>query len=199
MNAVTPAANLTGVKALFLTDGPHTMDMLSAVTSGFGMAKRTKARTIEEAFEFHRTQMIDLIIIDCSTEEFNGVEITRKFRNDFTGDRSETPILAIAGHASQMQIREYRDAGASFVVAKPVAPGILLQRILWLSKDSRLLVQTPTFKGPDRRVRSFGLPAGITKGRRRDDLDEEISEVAGSNLDQSKIDAMLKVTRVNIT
>jgi DNA-binding response OmpR family regulator len=188
----------TGLTAILLTDGPHTMDMLSAVTSGFGMTKRLKARTVEEAFDYHKVNSIDLIILDCSTAEINGIEITRRFRVEFEGERSETPILAVAGHASQVQIGKYRDAGASFVVAKPVAPGILLQRILWLAKDTRDLVNTPTFRGPDRRVRATGLPAGITQGRRATDLDATVSEIAGLNLDQSRIDNMLKPVRVNL-
>lgn len=174
------------------------MDMLSAVTSGFGMAKRHKARTVEEAFDIHKSNSIDLIILDCSTEDMNGIVITRRFRMEFEGEKSETPILAVAGHASQVQIGQYRDAGASFVVAKPVAPGILLQRILWLAKDMRDLVNTPTFRGPDRRVRATGLPAGIEQGRRATDLDATVSEIAGQNLDQSKIDDMLKPVRVNL-
>jgi DNA-binding response OmpR family regulator len=174
------------------------MDMLSAVTSGFGMTKRLKARTIDEAFDYHKINSIDLIILDCSTAEMNGIEITRRFRVEFEGEKSETPILAVAGHASQVQIGQYRDAGASFVVAKPVAPGILLQRILWLAKDMRDLVNTPTFRGPDRRVRATGLPAGVDKGRRATDLDANVSEIAGLNLDQSKIDDMLKPVRVNL-
>ncbi|OYU53401.1 MAG: two-component system response regulator [Alphaproteobacteria bacterium PA1] len=174
------------------------MDMLSAVTSGFGMAKRHKARTLEEAFDLHKSNPIDLIILDCSTAEMDGIAITRRLRTEFEGEKSETPILAVAGHASQVQIGQYRDAGASFVVAKPVAPGILLQRILWLAKDMRDLVNTPTFRGPDRRVRATGLPAGIEKGRRATDLDATVSEIAGQNLDQSKIDDMLKPVRVNL-
>ncbi len=198
MSSKSAIPTQTGLTAILLTDGPHTMDMLSAVTSGFGMAKRLKARTIEEAFDFHKVNAIDLIILDCSTAEMNGIEITRRFRMEFEGEKSETPILAVAGHASQLQIGQYRDAGASFVVAKPVAPGILLQRILWLAKDMRDLVNTPTFRGPDRRVRATGLPAGVDKGRRATDLDANVSEIAGLNLDQSKIDDMLKPVRVNL-
>jgi DNA-binding response OmpR family regulator len=188
-----------GLNALLVTDGLHTMEMLSAVTSGFGLAKRYKARTFDEAFECHRCNPIDLIILDCSTAEVDGVNITRRFRIEFSGEKSETPILAIAGHASQVQIGLYRDAGASFVVAKPVAPGILLKRILWLGKDARDLVNTPNFRGPDRRVRSIGLPTGIINGRRATDLNAAISEIAGRNLDQSKIDDMLKPVRVNLS
>ncbi|AMS29972.1 response regulator [Aquidulcibacter sp.] len=198
MSSKSSTPTQTGLNALLLTDGPHTMDMLSAVTSGFGMAKRHKARTLEEAFDLHKSNPIDLIILDCSTAEMDGIAITRRLRTEFEGEKSETPILAVAGHASQVQIGQYRDAGASFVVAKPVAPGILLQRILWLAKDMRDLVNTPTFRGPDRRVRATGLPAGIEKGRRATDLDATVSEIAGQNLDQSKIDDMLKPVRVNL-
>lgn len=198
MSSKSTSPTQTGLNALLLTDGPHTMDMLSAVTSGFGMAKRHKARTVEEAFDIHKSNPIDLIILDCSTEDMNGIVITRRFRVEFEGEKSETPILAVAGHASQVQIGQYRDAGASFVVAKPVAPGILLQRILWLAKDMRDLVNTPTFRGPDRRVRATGLPAGIEQGRRATDLDATVSEIAGQNLDQSLIDDMLKPVRVNL-
>jgi DNA-binding response OmpR family regulator len=175
------------------------MDMISAVTSGFGFATRYKARTLQEAFDLHKTKSIDLIILDCSTAEFDGVAITRRFRLEFEGEKSETPILAIAGHASEVQIGRYRDAGASFVVAKPVAPATLLKRILWLSKDTRALVDTPSYRGPDRRVRAMGLPSGVEQGRRSTDLDDKVSDVAGQQLDQSKIDGMFKPVRVNLS
>lgn len=199
MSTSSSSTPKSGLNALLVTDGPLTMDMISAVTSGFGFATRYKARTLQEAFDLHKTKSIDLIILDCSTAEFDGVAITRRFRLEFEGEKSETPILAIAGHASEVQIGRYRDAGASFVVAKPVAPATLLKRILWLSKDTRALVDTPSYRGPDRRVRAMGLPSGVEQGRRSTDLDDKVSDVAGQQLDQSKIDGMFKPVRVNLS
>ena len=83
------------------------------------------------------------------------------------------------------------DAGASFVVRKPVAPMVMMQRILWLLNDQRKFVTSPGYCGPDRRVKALGPPVGM-KGRRHDDLSAEVGAASTPNLGQDEIDALFK-------
>jgi CheY-like chemotaxis protein len=191
-------ANLSALTAILLTDDINNRTILSAVTYGFGFRTRLRARSIEEALEFHRRRSIDLVIIDCSSPEQNTAVITRRFRREFKDEKARVPILAVAGHASELQIARLRDAGASFVIAKPISPDVMLKRILWLATDKRDFISTDTYLGPDRRVTSADLPSGIIKGRRSTDLNDLVSHVAGANLDQRTIDGMLKPTKVDV-
>jgi len=72
-----------------------------------------------------------------------------------------------------------------------VTPLIMMQRILWVSKESRAFVNAPGYCGPDRRFRALGPPVG-EKGRRHDDLSAEVGEATMPNLDQSDIDALFQ-------
>jgi DNA-binding response OmpR family regulator len=98
-------------------------------------------------------------------------------------------VILITGHTKPSQIFKGRDAGASFVVRKPVAPLVMMQRILWLLSDTRQFVTSPNYCGPDRRVKAIGPPVGM-KGRRHDDLSAEVGAATTPNMDQDAIDAM---------
>ena len=192
-------STLSAVNALMVGDSAHTQEMLSAMTAGFGLGGRTKARSAEDSIDHMRIRHFDLVIVDYTSQDCDGAAIVERMRKEFSGEKGQVPILAIAGHCSTSIFNRYRDAGSSFVLCKPVTPNTLLQRILWLAKDTRPFISCDTYRGPDRRVRALGLPPGVSEGRRSTDLTTAVSDVAGANLDQSKIDGMFKPKRVVIT
>ena len=88
-----------------------------------------------------------------------------------------------------------RDCGANFVVTKPLAPRVLLDRIAWLGRETRGFVEIGDgYVGPDRRFKAYGPPAGEA-GRRRDDLPLEVGEAVESNMSQDDIDALMNPRR----
>jgi DNA-binding response OmpR family regulator len=58
-----------------------------------------------------------------------------------------------------------RDAGANFVLTKPIAPNLLLQRIMWIGRDARPFVELESYVGPDRRFSLDGPPDGAPDRR----------------------------------
>ena len=83
------------------------------------------------------------------------------------------------------------------MVAKPITPKVLLDRIFWVAKEDRLFVATDTYVGPDRRFKRLGPPAGMS-GRRKDDLPAELGAASTPNLSQDQIDGLLKPMKVNL-
>ena len=57
-------------------------------------------------------------------------------------------MILVTGHTKPSQIFKGRDAGASFVVRKPVPPLVMMQRIIWLLNDQRQFVPRPTTAAP---------------------------------------------------
>jgi len=104
-------------------------------------------------------------------------------------------VIMLTGHAAPSNVHKSRDCGASFVVAKPITPGVLLQRILWLASDEREFVKSESYVGPDRRVRNFGPPLGVP-GRRAGDLSAHVGAAVEANMDQASIDTLIKPRRV---
>ena len=75
------------------------------------------------------------------------------------------PVMLLSSFTPRKKIMRARDAGANLVVTKPIIPGVLLGRIEWLARTTRLFVTSPGYCGPDRRFKKVPLPEGIPERR----------------------------------
>ncbi|WP_439470335.1 response regulator [Brevundimonas sp.] len=187
--------NLEHSSVLLIDDNPKSLDMLSSIFQGFGVKEQIKCESAVEATEILKRRAVDLILVDCSMPELDGYDFTRWLRRETPAPTRHIPVIMLTGHAAQSAIHKSRDCGASFVVAKPLTPTVLLRRILWLGGDEREFIECETYVGPDRRVRNFGPPLG-QPGRRAGDLSTHVGEPAEANMDQSDIDMLMKPMRV---
>ena len=76
-----------------------------------------------------------------------------------------------------------------------MSPSLLLKRIIWLGGEDRDFVEAEHYIGPDRRVRNFGPPMGMS-GRRAGDLSAHVGAATEENMDQASIDMLIKPMRV---
>ncbi len=187
--------NLEHSSVLLIDDNMKSLDMLSSIFHGFGVKEQIKCESALEASEILKRRTIDLILVDCSMPEMDGYDFTRWVRLETPAPVRFTPVIMLTGHAAQSSIQKSRDCGASFVVAKPLTPTVLLKRILWLGADEREFVECEGYVGPDRRVRNFGPPLG-QPGRRAGDLSTHVGEASEANMDQADIDMLMKPRRV---
>jgi DNA-binding response OmpR family regulator len=134
-------------------------------------------------------RMINLVIVDSALNDAEGYEFISWLRRAELDPNSFVPVILVTGHTKPSQVFRGRDSGASFVVAKPASPVVMMQRIVWLLSDERDFVTSETYCGPDRRVRAIGPPVGM-KGRRHDDLSADLGIATTPNLDQDEIDAL---------
>jgi CheY-like chemotaxis protein len=187
--------NLLDSSVLLIDDNPKSLDMLSSIFHGFGVREQIKCESATAAVDLLRRRIVDLIVVDCSMPEMDGYDFTRWLRREAPAPLRYTPLIMLTGHAAQSMVHKSRDCGASFVVAKPLTPAVLLKRILWLGGDDRQFVESDGYCGPDRRVRNFGPPLG-QPGRRSGDLSSHVGAATEPNLDQTDIDMLLKPQRV---
>lgn len=59
-----------------------------------------------------------------------------------------------AGHVRRSRVAEARDCGANFLVTKPFSAAMLLERVLWVARDTRPFLQVGDYLGPDRRFKT---------------------------------------------
>lgn len=182
---------------LLIDDNPRSLDMLSSIFHGFGVKEQIKCESAIAATDILRRRLIDLVLVDCSMPEMDGYDFVRWLRRETAPPLRYVPIIMLTGHAAQSLVHKSRDCGASFVVAKPLTPAVLLKRILWLGADERQFVESDEYLGPDRRVRNFGPPLG-QPGRRAGDLSTHVGAASEPNLDQADIDMLLKPQRVTL-
>ena len=195
--AKSDRVNLAHTTVLLIDDQPTSLDMLGSIVQGFGCKEQIKCASAQAATELLARRAVDLILIDCIMPDMDGYEFVRWLRRDAPTPTRYVPVIMILGHASQAKVQQGRDCGASFVVAKPLSPSLLLKRVIWLGAEDRDFVEAEHYVGPDRRVRNYGPPAG-TDGRRESDLSGELGAAVEENMGQDDIDMLMKPMKVSL-
>lgn len=190
--------NLSKATVLLLQNNQSELDILGQVFIGFGVRAIRKFLNVNEAEECIKSgHVFDLIIVDCDMAGGVGFDFVTRLRRMEDNDNRLAPIMLVSGHTAPSSITRARDCGANFVVAKPITPKTMLDRVMWLARETRQFVVTDTYCGPDRRHKTFGPPAG-TKGRRRDDVSAKLGKADGPDMSQSDIDALLNPKRASL-
>jgi len=187
--------NLSKATVLLLQNNQTELDILGQVFIGFGVKAIRKCLTLGDAEECIKAGILfDLIVVDCDMPGNVGFDLISRLRRMEDNDNRLAPMMLISGHTVPSSVAKARDCGANFVVAKPITPKVMLDRVMWLAREERQFVVTETYAGPDRRHKSFGPPPG-TRGRRHDDVSAKLGKPAGPDMSQSDIDAMLNPKR----
>lgn len=189
--------DLSRSRALLVDDNAIHLDMLSGILSGFDLRRQTRCETVEEARNAAMGGEFDLVLVEAALADGAGFDFIRWLRRDGPEVNRAASILVVTGGTRMDEVGAARDCGANFVVAKPVTPQVLLQRIIWLGRDRRNFVECESYAGPDRRFKVFGPPPGM-KGRRHDDLSAEVGLASEPNMSQNEIDMLLKPTRISL-
>lgn len=189
--------NLSKSTVLLLQNNQTELDILGQVFIGFGVKAIRKCLSLGQAEEAIKTVNFDLLIVDCDMPAGAGFDFVAKVRRMEESDNRLAPTMLISGHTVSSSITRARDCGANFVVAKPITPKVMYDRVLWLAREEREFVVTPTYAGPCRRHKVFGPPAGM-KGRRKEDVSAQLGKADGPDMSQSDIDAMFNPKRASV-
>mgnify|MGYP001221117478 CR=1 FL=1 len=160
--------NFEKVALLALDQSDHGCKILSQIVRGFGLRDVRAFTHAAEARQALCAATFDLIIADPAVEGEEGILLVRWLRRQERNPNRFAPIILISGHSTPTLVRRARDCGANFLVAKPLTPEALLERILWIARDRRPFVEVGEYLGPDRRFKSQGPPCGGNERRASD-------------------------------
>jgi len=163
--------NLEKASVLLLSP-PGGMELLTRVFHGFGVRHPYRSFDPERAMEICREADLDIIVCDGSLPNGQTYEFISALRRSDLEPNRYVPVMIIQGHTPLELIHTARDCGANFVVAKPITPRLLLERVLWMAQESRPFIELDGYVGPDRRFQNLGPPGGPGTGRRRTDRAE---------------------------
>jgi DNA-binding response OmpR family regulator len=187
----TERINLSTAEVLLACGDPEGLNIMAEMFAGFGVHTPRRCLTMSEAQSSVQAKVLNLMVVDSALADTDGYDFIHWLRRCEIEPNCFAPVILVTGHTRPSQIFKGRDAGASFVVRKPVPPLVMMQRILWLLSDQRKFVSAPGYCGPDRRVKALGPPVGM-KGRRHDDLSADVGAATTPNLDQDEIDSLFK-------
>lgn len=182
MPNVDPKAwiNFERARILLLDDHRQGASILSQIIRAFGVVNFTPCVTIAEAQQAVVEHEFHLILINANLKEPGVYEFVNWLRRFDEPPNCFSPVILIAGHTQRSHIERARDSGANIIMAKPVSPASVLERVIWAAREKRPYVKCATYAGPDRRFQDLGPPVGVA-GRRFDDpADAEAQVEAGS-------------------
>lgn len=134
----------------------------------------------DDALERCRREHTDLLICDGSLPMGDGFEVVRRIRTDHHNPNRQTPVIVLTSHAQVETVQMARDCGANFVLAKPLSPKMIYDRLLWIAEDPRSFVIAPGYAGPDRRFKTEPCP--LPQERRRQPVAARQMQQAGAPL-----------------
>jgi DNA-binding response OmpR family regulator len=184
--------------SILLVDGNvQGMDILAQVLGGFGAKTPYRCESGSKAKELLGRSQIDLLIVDSQLPDMEGHDLITWLRRSDFEPNCATPSIILSAHTPMSSIKTARDSGVSYTIAKPLAPRILMERMIWLAKESRPFIKTDNYAGPDRRFHALGPPPE-TSGRRGGDLPPEVGTAKTPNMSQDDIDTLLQPQRVSV-
>ena len=191
--ATTPSMNLRDLVILVADQSSYMSMLIHSMLRGFGANRVLEVRNSVSVFQALIGQKIDILICDARLPPHGGLPLTNTIRGKTDNEHRTIPILIMASDSRESTIKSARDAGANMVIAKPISPANLYDRLSWVAFNPRKFVDTVTYFGPDRRFKIEGFPKGI--GRRRGDKSVEIAAESGPALAQNDIDNLFSAAR----
>lgn len=163
----SPTINLRDMAILLADSSSYFSMIVLRMLRGFGADKVLECRSSVEALTLLNGQKIDILLCDAQLPPHGGLTLTRAIRRKADNENRMIPILLMSNNTRGTMIRQARDAGANMVMAKPVSPASLYDRLAWIALTPRQFVDAPTYFGPDRRFKVEPIPGGV--GRRKED------------------------------
>jgi CheY-like chemotaxis protein len=188
------AINLQNVTVLIADQNPYMRRVINSMLRGFGA---NKVLEVGDSFSLLKTlsqRKIEVLLCDSRLRPLDGITLTRTIRRNSHNENRTIPILLMCSDTAESTIKNARDAGANMVIAKPMSPNNLYERLGWIAFNPRQFVDTANYFGPDRRFKIEGYPGGV--GRRKGDHVTVMAQEVGPTLAQDDIDNLFNSSRV---
>ncbi|MEO1656131.1 MAG: ATP-binding protein [Pseudomonadota bacterium] len=121
--ASSPIKELEGLKVLAIDDNPVNLAVLRSMLNRLG-ATSVVAHSGAEGLELYAADQFDLVLLDISMPEMDGVEVLQRLKADYA-EGGLAPVIAVSAHAMPDEIDGYLAQGFAAYVTKPVRLDVL--------------------------------------------------------------------------
>ena len=171
MKARVNPAGLGQLSVLIVEDNEHMRILLRTLLKAFGIRDVQECSDGGEGLRCLRAKMPDFVLSDLAMAPMDGLHFTRAIRGSDDRMESILPVIMVTGYTERRRVEAARDAGVTEILAKPVTPAALFQRIEEIVLRPRAFVRASTYQGPCRRRHNKPDYAG--PWRRKDDVDND--------------------------
>jgi CheY-like chemotaxis protein len=122
-----PASEPNRVRILLIEDNATNRLVACRILEAAGGVVETAVNG-REGLQAAKDGVFDVILMDVQMPEMDGVTATRLIRA-LGGEKGVVPIIGLTANVLPSQTEIYRSAGMNDVVAKPIDPSVLLDRV----------------------------------------------------------------------
>ncbi len=117
-----------------------------------------------EALDKMRLQLFDIVFCDENCAPLEPTAFIKALRLDLKTMNVTMPVILVSSGANFALVAQWRDAGGSDVIVKPVSPETIKNRLIALVLNPKAFVTAKSFIGPDRASRRRPPPVRRAAG-----------------------------------
>ncbi|HET8726584.1 MAG TPA: response regulator [Alphaproteobacteria bacterium] len=144
--------------ALILNDDEVMRSLLVEMLRPFQFALIRKADSVLDLQKMDALEKVDLCIVDWVLRGTDGPRFLHRLRRGGFNLRPDVRTVLTIDAADRETVLQARDAGANAVIGKPFSRQMVGNAVTRALEDGRPFVVSPTYVGPDRRVRRIAVP-----------------------------------------
>jgi CheY-like chemotaxis protein len=141
-----------------------TVSLLTDLMKDIGGRHRRTASTLPQALQAAANFNPQLIFVELSAPDLDGVAFTQALRRSSLPAR-KAPVIIVSAEAREGSIKAARDAGAHEFLCKPFTAGAVFKRVENVTLKPRPWIEAQMYVGPDRRRFNSGAFDGARKRR----------------------------------
>ncbi len=164
---------LKAARVLVIEDSPFMQQLLTAMLRAIGVGHVQVTRDGESALKMFDIEEFDCAVVDWLMHPMTGYEFLQEIRRHSLASLRQTPVIMCSAYTDRERVVQMRDAGANEIVAKPVSPSNLYDRLVRALFNPRPFIDLEAYIGPDRRRRQIPIsfPERRLNSRRGASLD----------------------------
>jgi CheY-like chemotaxis protein len=156
--------NFAGLRILVADQNMFERRVVSQICRSFEIRTLMDVADGTEALAMMKTQRFDLVFCDVTLRGMSGLELARNIRSDPAVLDRQVPIILLTSQTQYAKIVAARDSGVTEIVAKPISPKLLQDRIIYVFQQPRPFVEAASYVGPSRRRRDANFNGEDRRG-----------------------------------
>jgi two-component system chemotaxis response regulator CheY len=156
--------NFVGLRVLLVDQNMFERRVVAQIARAFEIRNIIDLADGHEALNMMRSQRFDLVFCDFTLRGMSGLEFARNIRSDAAVLDRQVPIVLLTNQTQYAKIVAARDSGVTEIVAKPVSPKLLQERITYVFQQPRPFVEAASYVGPSRRRRDANFNGDDRRG-----------------------------------
>ena len=147
-----PALDLGGISLLVINDNEFVRTYMERLFSIMRVGSVVTCASPRSARAEIATVRPDIVVIDLDLTGVDGLQLLHDIRRGGAGIPSDIAILVASAHVDRDYVGKAREAGANWILVKPLTFRRLYEGLVNVIMDERPFVEGETFVGPDRRI-----------------------------------------------